>query len=117
MKVFMTGTTGHAGGVALNHFVNEGHEVYALVRPQHIPNLARRERVHWVAAFDDHRTETVGMICQDFVGNRITGNQAGNDLVPTDWRGLIVLSATDELAEMGAEVHRSRATEVPGQHV
>jgi nucleoside-diphosphate-sugar epimerase len=49
MKVFMTGTTGHAGGVALNHFVDEGHEVYALVRPQHIPNLARRERVHWVA--------------------------------------------------------------------
>jgi len=49
MKVLITGTTGHAGGHALNHFTKEGHEVYALVRPHHIPNLQERERVHWVA--------------------------------------------------------------------
>ena len=49
MKVFMTGTTGHAGSVALDHFVNEGHEVFALVRPHHIPNLAKRKHVNWIA--------------------------------------------------------------------
>ncbi len=49
MKVFMTGTTGHAGSVALDHFVNAGHEVYALVRPHHIESLEARDGVHWVA--------------------------------------------------------------------
>lgn len=49
MKVFMTGTTGHAGSVVLDRFVAEGHEVFALVRPQHIGNLPQRERVRWIA--------------------------------------------------------------------
>lgn len=49
MNVFMTGTTGHAGGVTLDRFVDEGHDVFALVRPHHIPNLPTRERVHWIA--------------------------------------------------------------------
>jgi nucleoside-diphosphate-sugar epimerase len=49
MKVFMTGTTGHAGSVVLDHFVQEGFEVFALVRPHHIPNLPARERVNWIA--------------------------------------------------------------------
>jgi nucleoside-diphosphate-sugar epimerase len=48
MKVLMTGTTGHTGGVTLDRFVDEGHEVFALVRPHHIPNLPQRERVHWI---------------------------------------------------------------------
>ena len=34
---------------ALNHFVNNGHEVHALVRPHHIPNLEERDNVKWVA--------------------------------------------------------------------
>ncbi len=49
MKVLMTGCTGHAGGNALNYFVSNGHEVHALVRPHHIPNLEERENVKWVA--------------------------------------------------------------------
>ena len=49
MKVLMTGCTGHAGNHALNHFVNNGHEVHALVRSHHIPNLEERENVKWVA--------------------------------------------------------------------
>ena len=49
MKVFMTGTTGHAGSAALDRFVEEGHEVLALVRPHRIPNLPQRDGVRWVA--------------------------------------------------------------------
>ena len=49
MKVLMTGCTGHAGSHALNHFVDNGHEVHALVRPHHIPNLEERKNVKWVA--------------------------------------------------------------------
>ena len=49
MKVLMTGCTGHAGAHALNHFVNNGHEVHALVRPHHIPNLEERDNVKWIA--------------------------------------------------------------------
>jgi nucleoside-diphosphate-sugar epimerase len=49
MKVLMTGATGHTGGHTLNRFVDEGHEVFALVRPHHIPNLPKRKRVHWIA--------------------------------------------------------------------
>tara|TARA_A100001037_G_scaffold185730_1_gene166315 strand:- start:1583 stop:2503 length:921 start_codon:yes stop_codon:yes gene_type:complete len=48
MKVFMTGTTGHAGSAALEHFVQNGHEVYALVRPHHLATLPSREGVHWI---------------------------------------------------------------------
>ena len=46
MKVLMTGCTGHAGAHALNHFVNNGHEVHALVRPHHIPNLEERDNAN-----------------------------------------------------------------------
>lgn len=49
MKVFMTGTTGHAGNAALERFIAEGHEVLALVRPHHTENLPTRERVRWIA--------------------------------------------------------------------
>jgi nucleoside-diphosphate-sugar epimerase len=49
MKVLMTGCTGHAGRNALEHFVNHGHEVHALVRPHHISNLKERENVKWIA--------------------------------------------------------------------
>ena len=56
MKVLMTGCTGHAGNHALNHFVNNGHEVHALVRSHHIPNLEERENVKWVAGgFADNK--------------------------------------------------------------
>lgn len=58
MKVFMTGATGHAGGAALDRFVDEGHEVFALVRPHHIPNLPARDGVHWVAG-DFGEPETI----------------------------------------------------------
>ena len=44
MKVFITGTTGHA----LEHFVKNGHEVQALVRPHHLKNLPDRPDVTWV---------------------------------------------------------------------
>jgi len=49
MKVLMTGCTGHAGSNALNHFVDNGHEVHALVRPHNIPNLKERENVKWIS--------------------------------------------------------------------
>ena len=49
MKVLMTGCTGHAGSNALNYFVDNGHEIYALVRSHHISNLKQRENVHWVS--------------------------------------------------------------------
>ena len=45
MKVLITGCTGHAGSHALDHFVNNGHEIHALVRPHHIPNLKERDNV------------------------------------------------------------------------
>ena len=49
MKVLMTGCTGQAGTHALNHFVNNGHEVHALVSSHHIPKLDERDNVTWVA--------------------------------------------------------------------
>jgi nucleoside-diphosphate-sugar epimerase len=45
----MTGCTGHAGRNALDHFVDHGHEVHALVRPHNIANLEERKNVKWVA--------------------------------------------------------------------
>ena len=54
MRVLITGTTGHAGGHALKHFVNNGHEVRALVRPHHLKNLPDRPNVSWIGgSFSD----------------------------------------------------------------
>lgn len=47
-KVLLTGATGYAGGVALDHLVAAGHEVIAVVRPHHLPTLASRPNVTWV---------------------------------------------------------------------
>jgi nucleoside-diphosphate-sugar epimerase len=48
MKIFLTGGTGYTGGVVLDRFLAEGHEVFALTRPHHLPGLAARERLHWI---------------------------------------------------------------------
>lgn len=47
-KILLTGATGYAGGVALEHLVAAGHEVVAVVRPHHIPTLASQPGVTWV---------------------------------------------------------------------
>ena len=64
--------------------VDHDHEVERGERLAHA--LAVGERVHRVAALDDHRPEAVGMVGEDLVGDHVAGHEPGDDAVAADGR-------------------------------
>lgn len=111
MKAFMTGTTGHAGSVALNHFVEQGHEVHALVRPRHKGKLAERKGVRWVYG-DFADSEIVREAVSQTDGVVHIG--ASHDAEQEQLDAMVIAAMTEGLGQSGKVFVSTSATPVYG---
>lgn len=111
MKVFMTGATGHAGSVALNHFVDAGHEVHALVRPHHIGKLPERDGVRWVAGdFADSEIVSEAVSKTDGVVHIGASHDAEQERLDAN----VIAAMADGLGQAGKVFVSTSATPVYG---
>ena len=73
--------------------------------------------VHRISTLDDHASETIRVIGQDFIGDHVAGNQSRDDPMAADGRLSVVASRSDQFAEMGPDVHGAGAAKVAREDV